>query len=213
MDEIMKTTLINIAKEKLKEGDPSHDIYHALRVLKNAEYISRKENGDLDIVIPSALFHDVICYPKNNPKSKYSALVSADFAVKALEELNQYPKDKISKVYTSIEQCSFSKNIIPELLEAKILQDADRLEATGAISIMRTFCSAGLMNSKLYNYEDPFCKKREPESLEYALDLFYTRLLKIKDIMHTKTARSIAEKRTKILQEYLNSLEDELSEL
>ena len=211
MNKNIKDNLINIAREKLKENDPSHDIYHALRVLKNAEDIAAKENGDLYIIVPSALFHDTICYPKNHPKSKFSSIESADLAVKILEELNQYPKDKISKVYTSIEQCSFSKNAIPKLLEAKILQDADRLDATGAISIMRTFCSAGLMNSKLYNYEDPFCKRREPDSLDYALDLFYTRLLKIKDVMHTQTAKILAERRTKILLEYLKSLEEELS--
>jgi Predicted HD superfamily hydrolase len=209
----MKEKLINIMKEKIQQGDPSHDIYHTLRVLKNAEYIAGKENGDLDIIVPSAIFHDIICYPKNSLTSINSSFESANFAVEVLRELNEYPKGKISKVCISIEQCSFSKNIMPELLESKILQDSDRLEATGAISIMRTFASAGLMKSNLYNYEDPFCKKRTPESLNYALDLFYSRLLKIQDVMHTTTARSMAKKRTKILEEFLRNLEEELFEI
>lgn len=213
MDNIMKDKLINITKEKFQEGDPSHDIYHTLRVLKNAEFIASKENGDLDIIIPSALFHDIICYPKDSEKSKYSSVESADFAASILETIPDYPKDKISKVHTSIRECSFSKGIIPELLEGKILQDADRLEATGAISIMRTFASAGLMNSKLYNFDDPFCMERDPDSLNYALDLFYNRLLIVKDVMHTETAKSIAERRTKILYDFLNSLEEELYEI
>lgn len=213
MDNTMKNKLINITKEKFQEGDSAHDIYHTLRVLKNAEFIASKENGDLDIIIPSALFHDIICYPKNSEKSKYSATESADFAASVLETLPDYPKDKISKVHTAISQCSFSKGIIPELLEAKILQDADRLEVTGAISIMRTFASAGLMNSKLYNFDDPFCKERNPDSLNYALDLFYNRLLIVKDVMHTETAKNIAERRTKILYDFLSALEKELYEI
>ncbi|WP_052950961.1 HD domain-containing protein [Clostridium baratii] len=213
MDNIMKDKLIKITKEKFQEGDPAHDISHTLRVLKNAEFIASKENGDLDIIIPSALFHDIICYPKNSEKSKYSSDESADFAVSILKTLPDYPKYKISKVHASITQCSFSKQIVPELLEAKILQDADRLEATGAISIMRTFASAGLMNSELYNFDDPFCKKRKPDSLRYALDLFYNRLLIVKDFMHTETAKNIAEKRTKILYDFLNALEEELYEI
>ena len=213
MDNIIKNKLVNIVKQRMQEDDPSHDIYHTLRVLKNAEYIAKKEGGDLDIIVPSTLFHDIICYPKNSEMSIYSASESANFAVEVLKELSEYPKDKISKVYISIEECSFSKNINPTSLESKILQDADRLEATGAISIMRTFTSAGLMNSKLYNYEDPFCKKREPDSLNYALDLFYKRLLRIQHVMHTQAARSLAQKRSKILYEFLNSLEEELSEI
>lgn len=213
MDNYVKDKLINIVKKNFQYGDPSHDIYHTLRVLKNAEYIASKENGDLDIIIPSALFHDIICYAKNSEMSIYSSSESAKYADKVLSELAEFPKQKISKVHVSIEQCSFSKNIIPELFEAKILQDADRLEATGAIAIMRTFASAGLMNSMLYNYDDPFCIDRQPNGLLYALDLFYTRLLRVKDIMHTDTGREIAEKRTKILKEFLISFEEELSEI
>lgn len=213
MNTIMREKLIKITKEKFQDGDSAHDISHTLRVLKNAEFIGSKENGDLDIIIPSALFHDIICYTKNSEKSKDSSVESADFAASILETLTGYPKDKISKVHTSISQCSFSKGITPELLEAKILQDADRLEATGAISIMRTFASAGLMNSKLYNSEDPFCKDRNPDSLNYALDLFYNRLLIVKGGMHTETSKKIAEKRTRILYDFLNALQEELYEI
>ncbi|MGL4569589.1 MAG: HD domain-containing protein [Clostridium sp.] len=213
MDTIMKDKLIAITKEHFTGNDSAHDIYHTLRVLKNAEFIACREMGDLDVIIPSALFHDIICYPKNSYKSKYSTSESANFAVSVLKTLTGFPRYKISKVHTSINECSFSKQIIPELLESKILQDADRLEATGAISIMRTFASAGMMNSKLYNFEDPFCKERSPESLRYALDLFYNRLLIVKDAMHTKTGKRIAEKRTKILYDFLNALEEELYEI
>lgn len=213
MNKITRDRLIQTTKEKFKDGDSAHDINHTLRVLKNAEYIANKENGDLDIIIPSALFHDIICYPKDSEKSKDSSLESANFASEILKTLPEYPKDKIEKVHTCIKECSFSKGITPKLHESKILQDADRLEATGAISIMRTFASAGMMNSELYNTNDPFCENREPESIKYALDLFYNRLLIVKDKMNTYTAKEIATKRTKTLYNFLEDLKEELSEL
>ncbi|MFP4016160.1 MAG: HD domain-containing protein [Halanaerobiales bacterium] len=118
----------------------------------------------------------------------------------------------MEKAHTTIKECSFSKGIVPEFLEAKILQDADRLEATGIISIMRTYSSAGQMNTKFYHPEDPFCENREPEREKYALDLFYTRLLLVGEQMHTDTAGKIAEKRTESLRRFLQNFSRELCE-
>jgi len=96
-------------------------------------------------------------------------------------------------------------------LEAKILQDADGLEATGAISIMRTFSSAGSMRKAFYHPSDPFCTKRQPDDMRYALDLFHSRLLVVKDRMNTASAKQIAVRRTGFLKEYLRELKLELS--
>lgn len=210
MNNKMENYLIQIAKEKIGDNDPSHDIYHAIRVLNTVKLIAKKEGGDLDILVPSALFHDVICYQKNDPRSKLSAQESAEFANNILKKVDGYPQTKIQKVHTAINECSFSKGIIPDCLEGKILQDADKLEATGIISIMRTFSTAGQMGQKFYNEEDPFCKDREPNGKEYALDLFYERLLVVKDLMHTETAKKIAEERTRVLKEFLKDFEVEL---
>lgn len=212
MNDNIENYLIKIAKEKISDKDPSHDIQHAIRVLNIVKYIAKREGGDLEILIPGALFHDVICYPKDNPKSKFSAQESAEFAINILSALEYYPKEKIEGVYTVVNECSFSKGIIPNSLEGKILQEADRLEATGIISIMRTFSSVGQMGKKFYHPEDPFCKDRKPNGKEYGLDLFYERLLKVKDLMYTKTARKIAEIRTKVLHKFLKDFEIELYE-
>ncbi|QAA33305.1 HD domain-containing protein [Clostridium manihotivorum] len=210
MNNYIKNSLIDIAKEKIGSNDPSHDINHALRVLNNAEIICNKEGGDMDIVIPAALFHDIICYQKNSQKSALSSKHSADMAADILKNFKEYNSSKIAMVYEAIEKCSFSKGIIPNFLEGKIVQDADRLEATGAISIMRTFCSAGLMKSSLYNVNDPFCVERVPNGKQYALDLFYSRLLKIKNTMNTETGRILAEERSLVLDQFLDSLRREL---
>ncbi len=206
----MRSKLIKIAKEKYSDDDPSHDFEHILRVLSNAENIAQEENADMDILLPAVLFHDVINYPKCDPRAKYAPDESAELAEEILESVEDYPKGKIPKVIYAIFVCSFNKEIIPTELEAKILQDADGLEATGAISIMRTFSSTGQMKRPFYNLEDPFCKNREPNPKEYALDLFYERLLKIKERCHTKRAKEIAERRTHFLLEFLKEFELEL---
>lgn len=212
MDVVLRNKLINIAMEKISSEDVSHDFSHSYRVLLNAEKISKIEGGDLDIIVPAALFHDLIVYPKNSEadkrfKSQEDSAIEAD---KILNSISEYPQEKIGKVTLAIRECSFSRGIIPKILESKILQDADKLESTGMISIMRTFSSGGQMRKTLFNPQDPFCEKRSPDSKKYALDLFYTRLLLVKDKMHTNTARKIAEERHKSLIFFLNELKNEL---
>lgn len=206
----LRERLINITKEKIRSDDPSHDILHILRVLANAEYIANKEGGDLDIVIPGALFHDLICYDKNDPRDKYSISESAEMASKILKEIEEYPKEKIKKVKSAILSTSFTHGKETENLEDEIVQASDMLEAVGAISIMRTFSSGGKMNRKFYDITDPFGERRNFDDMKYSIDLFYTRLLKIKDRIKTNTAKEIAERRTKIVIEFLEEFKREL---
>ncbi len=210
MNTELKNQLIKIAKEKIPDTDVSHDFKHALRVLLNAERIAKEENGDFDIIVPAALFHDLVVYPKNHPDKHKSQEESAEAAERILNTFGNFPKEKIERVKTCILECSFSKGIIPDLLESKILQDADGLEATGAISIMRTYSSTGQMKRPFYNSEDPFCKNREPNASKFALDLFYERLLKVAERMHTETAKKIAKRRTDFLNDFLKEFKLEL---
>jgi len=210
MNKLLKEQLIGIAKDKMPKDDPSHDINHALRVLAISEKIATAENADFDIIVPSALFHDVISYPKNHHKRLHSSKESAEFAKRILKNIESFPKNKIGQVYESINLCSFTKGLKPDFLEGKILQDADSLEATGAVSIMRTFSSAGMMNKTFYDVSDPFCKKRKPDDSKYALDLFFTRLLVVQSRLYTKTAKNIAKKRANFLKAFLKELKVEL---
>lgn len=210
MDSELKNLLIKIAREKISDQDVSHDFEHAARVLANAERIASIEGGDLEIIIPAALFHDLIVYPKDHPDRFQSQSDSAMEAEKILNELENFAQEKIEIIKTCILQCSFSKGIIPELLESKILQDADGLEATGAISIMRTYSSTGQMKRPFYNSTDPFCEARIPDASQNALDLFYERLLKVGDRMHTNTAKEIAARRTEFLRDFLAAFKLEL---
>jgi len=191
--------------------DPTHDWSHIQRVLDNACYIAGREGGDLDVIIPAVYFHDAINHPKNDPRADLAPQESADAAENELMAITDYPHEKIPTVKTAIIEHSYGAGITPTLLESKIVQDADRLEATGALSIMRTFCSCGQYKSQFYHTTDPFCQDREPEPLKYALDLFYARLLKVKERMNTQTARDLAERRTEFLKIFLNEVQNELS--
>jgi uncharacterized protein len=206
----LKQKLIEIAREKTRNNDASHDIGHALRVFNNVLEIAKKEGGDLDILIPAALFHDVIIYPKNHPSSKLAPAKSAELTKKILSRQKEYPKHKIKQVCIAISECSFHKKTKPRDIETKILRDADKLEATGIIAIMRTFASTGHMGINFYEPSDPFCENRKPDAMKYGLDLFYERLLIIEERVYTKTAKKIARQKTKFLRIFLDELRKEL---
>ncbi len=212
MNKILEEKLIAIAEERQVKDDPSHDFQHIRRVFFVAKKIAESENADLDIVIPAALFHDTVVYMKNSPESKNeteeSALVTADI----LEGIEEYPKEKIPLVQACIRECSFTKGLKPSSKESAVLQDADLLESTGAISIIRTFSSGGQMHRQFYDLDDPFREKGEPDINTSGLDLFFTRLLKAKDRMHTDYAKRIAERRTQFLKDFLRELRIEFSE-
>lgn len=210
MNNDLKKSLIKIARQKTKNNDASHDIEHALRVLKNAIRINEQECGDPDILVPAALFHDAVIYPKNHPKSRMAPSESAALAKAILSKIKEFPKDKIAPVCNAIRECSFRKNSKQDNIETIILRDADRLEASGIIAIMRTFASIGHMGTRFYDPKDPFCEKRKPNAMKYGLDLFYERLLVIEDRVCTDTAKTIAAERSKFLKVFLDELRNEL---
>lgn len=176
MNQATINKLISIAKKRQTKSDPSHDFGHVSRVLNVAIKIGKSVNANLNVVIPAALFHDTVVYKKDSKKSLNETDESAKVAVSILKKIKDYPKEKISDVKICIQQCSFTKGIVPDLLESKVLQDADLLESTGAISIMRTFSSGGQMNRPFYNQDEPFYEKSE-KVFPSGVGLFYRRLL------------------------------------
>lgn len=209
-EHFIETLVASLKRNISHYNDVSHDVLHAQRVLHLAEQIAAVEGGDIEIMAPAALFHDIICYPKDSPDSELSPIHSAELAADILQTILGYPRSKIQSVHKIIKNCSFSKNIVAMTIEERIIQDADRLEATGAISIMRTFASTGIMRHMFYNEEDPFCVHRQADSNLYGLDLFYTRLLKIKDMLYTGTAMYMAAERTEFLHSFLKQLRREI---
>ena len=196
---------------KMFEGrDPAHDFQHIMRVYKNTELIGRREGADMEILLRAALLHDLVVYPKGSAKTSKSADDSADMAEKWLCGYG-YPQDKIDKICYCIRIHSYSKRLIPVTLEGKILQDADRLDALGAIGVARTFSVSGSESRTFYNPGDPFWKSgRELNDREWTLDHFYKKLFRLKKSMHTKTAREMARERARFMEQFVTQLKKEI---
>ena len=202
------TKLKNDVRKKIS-NDPAHDFEHIMRVYKNAEKLAKKENANTKLVLCAALLHDVVSFSKSDKRSKKSSIKSAIKATKILKKYN-FSKTEIKSVSDAIREHSFSQNKTPKTLEGKILQDADRLDAIGAIGIARVFAVAGSERRAFYNELDPFCARRKPNDQRWTLDHFYRKLLKLEKLMNTKAAKTEAKRRTKILQIYLAELKKEL---
>lgn len=189
--------------------DPAHDINHILRVVKTAKRLCQNEGGKLEIVLPAAYLHDCLSLPKNHPKRAQSSQLAAQQATQFLRSI-AYPGEYFAEISHAIIAHSFSANVVPETLEAQIVQDADRLDALGAIGIARCLQVSNELNVGLYNREDPFCHVREADDVCYTVDHFYVKLLKLASAMNTESAKIEADKRTQFMETYLRQLEDEL---
>ena len=121
-----------------------------------------------------------------------------------------FSNSEIKIITDAIRDHSFSKNKTPSTLVGKILQDADRLDAIGAIGIARAFAVSGSDDRPFYNRIDPFCSKRKPNDQKWAVDHFYRKLLKLEKLMNTKSAKIEAKKRTKVLKNFLSELKHEI---
>ena len=194
---------------KIMDNDPAHDFDHVMRVYTNAKKIVKEEKADEKLVLSAALLHDIVSYPKSSKHSKFSSIDSAKKSKIILKKYG-FSEKEIIIVSDAIKDHSFSQNKVPETLEGKILQDADRLDALGAIGIARVFATSGSLNRSFYNIDDPFCTKRNPDDDLWAVDHFFNKLLKLESLMNTRSGKIEAKKRTNVLQEFLKQLKDEI---
>ncbi|HXV38957.1 MAG TPA: HD domain-containing protein [Nitrosopumilaceae archaeon] len=201
--------LKNEVQKRLAKNDPAHDFEHILRVYKNAEKIGKKEKTNMRLVRASVLLHDIVSYQKSDKRSKNASTQSAQQAAKILKKYG-YRRHEIGIITQAIREHSFSKGMVPSTLEGKILQDADRLDALGAIGIARTFAVGGAEKRSFYNKNDPFCHKRSPNDQKWTLDHFYKKLLLLEKKMNTKTAKKEARHRTNMMKKFLNNLKKEI---
>jgi uncharacterized protein len=194
---------------KMMDNDPAHDFEHVMRVYNNAQKISKQEKANQKLVLSAALLHDIVSYPKSSKRSKFSSIDSAKKSKLILKKYN-FTTEEIIIVFDAIVDHSFSQNKIPQTLEGKILQDADRLDALGSIGIARVFATSGSLNRPFYNIDDPFCTKRNPDDDLWAVDHFFNKLLKLEFMMNTKSGKIEAKKRTKVLKDFLKQLKNEI---
>ncbi|MGI0086447.1 MAG: HD domain-containing protein [Nitrosotalea sp.] len=196
-------------KKKVGKNDPAHDFEHIMRVYNNAKRLARMERITPRLVLAAALLHDIVSYPKSDPRSKNSSVESATKAKQILGR-HSYTEEEIRIITDAIRDHSFSRGAVPETMVGKILQDADRLDAIGAIGIARAFSVGGAEKRSFYNIQDPFCKTRNPDDTRWTLDHFYRKLLLLEKKMNTKSAKLEARKRVKIMQQFLDVLREEI---
>lgn len=186
-----------------KEG--AHDEAHLLRVWRNVEKIKVREHGDIEILQAATLLHDCIWIDKASSKRRLASRLAAEKAREVLCGLG-WQTDRIEQVCHAIEAHSYSAGIEPVSWEAKILQDADRLDAIGYIGVARCMYLAGRRGAAIYQMADPEAEFRPLDDTSYALDHFQTKLLMLGDGFRTETGRQMAAERTTNLRNFYAGL-------
>ena len=195
--------------KEIMDNDSAHDFEHIMRVYKNAQKMCKKEKANEKLVLSAALLHDIVSYPKSDKRSKISSIESAKKSKTILKKYD-FSEEEIIIISDAIRDHSFSQNKTPSTLEGKILQDADRLDAIGAIGLARVFATGGSLKRPFYNIDDPFCKTRKPDDKTWTVDHFYQKLLKLESLMNTKSGKVEAKKRTRVLKDFLKQLKLEI---
>lgn len=190
-------------------ADAAHDLGHVRRVVANARQLTASENADARVTLPAAWLHDCVAIAKDDPRRSQGSRLAGEAAV-AFLSTTDYPADLLDAVRHAIEAHSFSAAIPARSLEAKVVQDADRLDSLGAIGIARCLLVGGRLNRPLLCAEDPFCDRREPDDSRYTIDHFYAKLLTLPATMQTGAGRELAEQRAEVMKNYLDTLRAEL---
>ena len=205
MADIIKTTVDFVEKE-LEGAEAGHDWYHIERVWKLAEHIGEKENANTQVVALAALLHDIADPKFHNGNETLALEISERFLTE-----NKVDADVIQQVLYVIQNISFkNRGEAPKQpsLELQIVQDADRLDAIGAIGIARTFNFGGFKNNLMYDPEiQPklnMDKEEYKKSNGTTINHFYEKLLLLKDLMNTETGKKLAEERHNYMLGFLD---------
>jgi len=190
-------------------GDAAHGLDHIKRVVANAKRLAESSTANLAVVIPAAWLHDCVSVAKDSDSRSQASSLAAMDARKFLM-CSDYPTQWLDAIEHAIASHSFSAGMSPETLEAKIVQDADRLDALGAIGIARCLQTGTSMGSVLYDLDDPFADNRVADDRVSTIDHFHTKLLTLADTMQTDAGRSEAHRRTEFMRQYLKQLRREI---
>ncbi len=189
--------------------DGSHDESHLHRVWQNVCAIRDKEGGDNEVLLAATLLHDCVSVEKNSRFRSGASRLAAAKATELLSEMG-WDEERIAAVAHAIEAHSYSAAITLTTLEAKILQDADRLDALGMIGVARLFYIAGRMGSQLYDATDPQAEKRPFDDKRYAADHFKTKIFGLAQGFQTCTGAALAqirhERAVRFLAEFMEEV-------
>lgn len=197
---------IEEARQYYTNSDAAHDFDHVLRVLVLAERIGQAEGAAMEIVRAATLLHDVA----RAEEERTGACHAKVGAERARQILAGYPADKVEAVAQAIASHRFRDDVVPQTLEAKVLYDADKLDAIGAIGIARAYALAGKRGQHLWA-ETPVASLSESQSADYTpVHEFIFKLSQLKEALFTTTARQIAEERHRYMVEFFARLKEEV---
>lgn len=193
------------------QEDAAHDISHFRRVWATAQQLAEETAADRLVILTACYFHDIVSLAKNHPERSRSSAMAAEKTLAILQSaFPDFPPERYAAVLHAIEAHSFSAAIAPQSEEAKIVQDADRLEALGAIGLARVFAVSGALNNSLFDARDPFADRRELDDKTYALDHFQCKLLRLPKTMQTEMGRAMAVHNARFLVQFMAKLSAEL---
>jgi uncharacterized protein len=190
-------------------GDPGHGLVHLRRVVSAAVRLATEESARIDVVLPAAWLHDCVHVAKDSPDRPRASRIAAAHAATFLEGAG-YPAVCLPEIAHAIEAHSYSAGIPPRTVEAKVVQDADRLDALGAIGVARCIAVGAALGRSLYEPDDPFCERRQPDDSGASVDHFYAKLLRLAGTMQTAAGRREAERRTAFIRAFIAQLRSEI---
>lgn len=189
-----QSRLIAIANAD-NHDDGAHDINHLNRVWRVAStLLTDYPQADAMVIQAACYLHDLVNLPKNHPDRSQASRLAARLACRQLAEIG-FPPDKLDGVAHAIEAHSFSASMVPTTIEAMIVQDADRLDALGAVGLARLYYTAGRMGSAFAHPGDPLASHRNLDDRAFALDHIALKLEKLPASMQTAAGRKLGEAR------------------
>jgi uncharacterized protein len=189
--------------------DAAHDLGHILRVARLAQHIAAEEGADPEVCVAAALLHDLVYRPKNHPESPSTAQLAADLVPRWCREAPGL-EGRAEAIAAAVASHSWSGGGTPATLEAAVVQDADRLEALGAIGVARVFATGASFGARLWHPEDPWGQGRDLDDKAWSLDHFERKLLKLAADMKTRAGQRLAQGRQAAMLAYLEALRAEL---
>jgi uncharacterized protein len=202
-------TLIPLVKSYYQSPDPAHDWAHIGRVVSSAKKLATHENIDIECVIAAAYCHDLINLPKDHPHRKNASMLSAQEAIPLLQKAGFNPT-QIEVISQAIIEHSFSRGLKPSSAEGAIVQDADRLDALGAIGILRCAAINTQMGGSFYDPLDPFAQERELDDKQFMIDHYFEKLFKLPEMMNTAAGKKLALQRVSYMKDFLEQLKSEI---
>ncbi len=189
------------------DDDPGHDLAHCERVAMTM--CALDESVPFEQVVAAALTHDLVNVPKNSPQRANASELSAA-RVKELLPRYGFSSEDIEVIAEAVRDHSYSRGAVPTSALGRALQDADRLEAIGALGLFRTISTGTRMGARYFDPRDPFAVSREHDDLKYTVDHFFTKLLTLPETLLTEAGREEAERRVAFMRTFLEQLAREL---